>query len=140
MISWSEITREVERRARGRCEYCQMHQSLQGATFHVEHIVPRSQGGTSQLDNLVWACPSCNLHKANRTDVAVPGYAEKTPLFHPRQDRWEDHFAWNGYLVVGVTSVGRVSIDNLQLNHERRIRIRRAEAMFGLFPPTSGDS
>ena len=30
----------VKTRARGRCEYCQMSQSLQGATFHFDHVVP----------------------------------------------------------------------------------------------------
>ena len=40
-----ETLRLVSTRAGDRCEYCRMHQSLQGATFHVEHIVPRSRGG-----------------------------------------------------------------------------------------------
>ena len=43
-----------------------MHQSLQGATFHIEHVIPRIRGGTSELDNLALACPSCNLPKADR--------------------------------------------------------------------------
>lgn len=43
-----EIGRAVEGRAEGRCEYCRMHHSLQGATFHVEHVVPRCKGGDSQ--------------------------------------------------------------------------------------------
>jgi hypothetical protein len=57
-----ELTRQVEARAQLRCEYCRMHQALQGATFHVEHILPGSRGGPTVLDNLAWACPSCNLH------------------------------------------------------------------------------
>ena len=44
----------VRSRAGNRCEYCQMHQSLQGATFHVEHISPRASGGLSTPDNLAW--------------------------------------------------------------------------------------
>ena len=35
-----ELSREVRARADGRCQYCLMHESLQGATFHVEHIIP----------------------------------------------------------------------------------------------------
>ena len=54
-MSWSLIVAEVEQRAAGRCEYCWMHQSLQGATFHVEHILPTVQGGESVLSNLAWA-------------------------------------------------------------------------------------
>ena len=56
--SWAETVRAVEARAKQRCEYCRMHQALQGATFHVEHILPTSAGGSDELSNLAWACPS----------------------------------------------------------------------------------
>src|ERR1043166_3917240 len=46
----------VRDRAANRCQYCLMHQSLQGATFHVEHIIPKSKGGSSDLPNLALAC------------------------------------------------------------------------------------
>jgi len=52
MMPRRERGRYVEARAAGRCAYCRMHQSLQGATFHVEHVVPQARGGHSQLDNL----------------------------------------------------------------------------------------
>ena len=39
MSSRGEIALQVEARAASRCEYCGMHQALQGGTFHVEHIV-----------------------------------------------------------------------------------------------------
>ena len=64
-MSRTLIVAEVEQRAAGRCEYCRMHQSLQGATFHVEHIVPTVLGGSSTLSNLAWACPGCNLQKSD---------------------------------------------------------------------------
>jgi len=56
------------------------------------------------------------------------------PLFHPRLDRWEEHLAWQGYQLVGLTSIGRTLIAAFDLNHTRRCRIRQAEALFGLFP------
>ncbi|MCA9189043.1 MAG: HNH endonuclease, partial [Planctomycetales bacterium] len=71
--------------AGGRCEYCRMHQSLQGATFHVEHIVPRCRGGCSEIDNLAWACPSCNLLKSDRVAVTPAGAEQPIPLFHRRR-------------------------------------------------------
>ena len=135
MSSWSEIAREVEQRAAGRCEYCRMHQSLQGATFHVEHVVPRCLGGPSDYTNLAWACPSCNLHKSNRVDVRPTGAHETVPIYNPRRDKWDDHFFWDGFRITGLTPIGRATIDVLVLNHERRIRIRQAEALFDLFPP-----
>jgi hypothetical protein len=35
--------------------------------FHVDHIVPRSRGGSSHPDNLTVSCSSCNLRKGART-------------------------------------------------------------------------
>jgi HNH endonuclease len=138
MTSRRDLEQQVEARAAGRCEYCRMHQSLQGATFHVEHVVPRSRGGHSQLDNLAWACPSCNLHKANRIEVIDPDTGRQVPLFHPRVDDWQAHFRWDGYRVVGQTPIGRATVAALALNHPRRLQIRQAEELFELFPPTEG--
>jgi hypothetical protein len=134
MSSWVEIVRLVESRADGRCEYCRMHQALQGATFHVEHIVPLSQGGLSELHNLAWACPGCNLRKADRILVADPDSLIQVALFHPRHDQWSEHFRWEGYQIVGLTPVGRATVWALDLNQPRRLLIRQAEERFGLFP------
>lgn len=113
-----------------------MHQSLQGATFHVEHVIPRCAGGSDKLDNLAWACPSCDLHKADRIIIAnSPGISGSVSLFNPRRERWAAHFEWDGYSLVGKAEVGRVTIFALLLNHQRRLMIRRAEQLFGMFPP-----
>lgn len=135
-MTWEEVVRLVEVRAGQRCEYCRMHQSLQGANFHVEHIIPRSRGGTDDPDNLALACPSCNLHKSDRTEATDPESNETTPLFNPRRDRWKDHFRWDGYRIVGLTPLGRVSAAALDFNHPRRLLIRHAEELLELFPPT----
>lgn len=57
------------------------------------------------------------------------------PLFNPRSDKWSDHFGWDGFQIVGLTPVGQSTVAALLLNHERRIKIRQAEALFALFPP-----
>ena len=113
-----------------------MHQSLQGATFHVEHVTPSSKGGPTTLENLAWCCPSCNLHKADRTEGIDPDTAAVVPLFHPRRDRWGEHFNWDGTELVGHTPTARATIAALDLNGDRRQRIRMAEARFDLFPPS----
>ena len=135
MSEWDVTIRRVEARASGRCEYCGMHQALQGATFHVEHVVPRSRGGGSDLANLAWCCPSCNLRKSDRTQAIDPISGSAVLLFNPRQATWAEHFRWDGYEIVGQTSVGRTTVAALDLNHPRRVLIRRAEELFGLFPP-----
>jgi len=133
MNPWQGGGEDVEDRAGGRCEYCGMHQALQGATFHVEHVFPRSRGGSSHSDNLAWACPGCNLHKADRVEATDPDTGAVVPLFNPRQQGWHEHFRWEGYEIRGRTPVGRATIAYLDLNHPRRVRIRRAEDVFGLF-------
>lgn len=125
----------VKERAGHRCEYCRMSQSLQGATFHVEHIIPVTCEGTTTEDNLALACPSCNLHKSNRSHATDPDTQEITTLFHPRKQRWSDEFAWEGRRMTGITATGRATIQALDLNHPRRLRVPEAESLFGLFPP-----
>src|SRR3954466_12194918 len=103
MTSRAQMHSEVRMRASERCEYCRMHQALQGGTFHVEHIAPSVRGGSSSLDNLAWSCPGCNLRKSDRIDAQDPHTGEMVPFYHPRRDLWIDHFRWDGYQLV-VTS------------------------------------
>jgi HNH endonuclease len=128
------LAEEVRRRAAGRCEYCRMHQSLQGATFHIEHIIPESHGGLSEIDNLALACPACKLRKSDRISALDSESDAMVPLYHLRKDDWSDHFVWDGYSVQAKTPLGRATIETLQFNHPRRLLIRKAEESFGLFP------
>lgn len=122
-------------RAGARCEYCRMHQSLQGATFHIEHVRPLRLGGTNDFENLALACPSCNLQKSDRVAIDLKGGEEPVPLFNPRDSEWSEHFEWDDYDIRAKTEIGNATIIALDLNHYRRIKIRQAEQLFRLFPP-----
>ncbi len=130
-----ELSRAVRACAAGRCQYCLMHESLQGATFHIEHVIPQCKGGRTDLQNLVLACPGCNLHKASRTTAIDPATGQNVRLFRPILQSWSEHFLFNGYQVKGLTAVGRATVEALNLNHPRRLRIREVEEAFGLHPP-----
>ena len=82
----------IASRALQRCEYCHAPEVVFNFAFEVEHIEPQARGGTDAEDNLALACRSCNLFKSD----AVTGFdgvsQEAVPLFHPRTDRWEEHF------------------------------------------------
>ena len=136
MKSRRKILEKVQARAGGRCEYCFMHEWLQGASFHLEHILPESRGGKSILDNLAWACPVCNLRKSDRVEVKDPESEVAVRLFNPRKDEWSVHFEIEGYSIKGKTSLGRATVAALDMNHPTRIRVRQAEEVFGLFPPS----
>lgn len=123
VVNW-----QVEARAGFRCEFCCMHQSLQGGRFHVEHICPTVCGGLTQPENLALACPGCNFRKSDRITAIDPESEALSRLFNPRTDTWHEHFRWNEYEIVGETATGRATIELLELNHPRRVRIRQAEA------------
>ncbi len=124
-------------RARGCCEYCQSQLRFTNQAFSIEHIVPKSQGGQNTLDNLALSCQSCNNHKYTKTTGVDPLTGETTPLYHPRQESWSDHFAWNEdcTLIIGLTPTGRATVEALQLNKPGLVNLRRILYAVGEHPP-----
>ena len=47
------------------CGYCGRKQPVNRLTL--DHIKPQAQGGTSQPNNLVTSCVTCNMRKGNKT-------------------------------------------------------------------------
>lgn len=45
------------------CIYC----GAKNIPLEIEHIIPKSRGGTNRIDNLTIACHSCNQKKGNKT-------------------------------------------------------------------------
>ena len=45
-------------------------------------------------------------------------------LFHPRRDRWAEHFLLHGMRIEGVTAVGRATVQVLAMNDARRLELR----------------
>jgi hypothetical protein len=58
---WGKIRHTVLHRDAFICQYCG------DAATHVDHVMPRSRGGSDDLANLVAACAPCNFLKRNRT-------------------------------------------------------------------------
>ena len=106
------VRRAVTQRAENRCEYCQLSQIGQEATFHIDHIVPLNERGSTELENLALACQGCNNYKAAKIVANDPGTNTLTALFHPRQQSWAEHFAWSedGLQVIGLTATGRATV------------------------------
>ncbi len=126
---------EVAARAGHLCEYCHLATRGQVATFPIDHITPKAAGGTTRPDNLALTCPHCNAHKWEATEAADPVTGERVRLFHPRQDRWPDHFEWatgTGEL-AGCTAVGRATVAALAINAPDMIELRLLLAKLGLF-------
>jgi hypothetical protein len=107
----------VFRRDAGRCRYCRLRQFGQGAVFHVNHVIPRSAGGSTTAENLVLQCPYCSLHKSDKRAGVDPQTGESATLFHPLQQNWRDHFSMlSAGEIIGMTAVGRATIQALDMN------------------------
>ncbi len=46
-------------------------------------------------------------------------------LFNPRQDEWDEHFAWEGPVLRGKTAIGRATIEVLRIKSPLRVQHRR---------------
>ncbi len=129
--------RRVIERAAHCCEYCVCQAKFATQSFSVEQIIPRSLGGSTELDNLALACQGCNGHKYAKIegyDVVSQGYA---PLYHPRKDRWNEHFKWSDdfTLIIGLTFIGRATVETLHLNREGVVNLRQVLYALGKHPP-----
>ena len=126
----------VAERACNRCEYCRAPEQVFNFNFEVEHILPRALGGSSAAENTALACESCNLHKSDAIDGWDEIERRSVPLFHPRRDRWDEHFRYDVETgeIVGLTATGRGAIARLKMNSNFQVRARRHWVRLNLFP------
>lgn len=103
-----------------------MHQSLQGATFPLEHIIPRCRGGSSEPENLAWACPSCNLRKSNRVEVQLSDEDEPLPLFI--------HACTDGISISNGTSIKSLGSHSLVAQQLMPLHLTRSEGLEFVVP------
>lgn len=140
----SELAEEVRRRAGHCCEYYRLPQAAFLRSFHIEHINARQHGGSKQLDNLALACWHCNLKKGPNLAGIDPRTGQSAALFHPRKERWRDHFSVRigtfrtlSIEIQGLTPVGRATVRVLGFNEEMRQMLRYELWLEGLYTGTS---
>jgi len=131
------IKRTVIARAEERCKYCQCWARNSTYTFNIDHIFPISKGGQDILSNLAYSCYGCNNHKSDKTTATDPKTQQEVRLFNPRTDEWNEHFEWSedALQVIGLTEIGRATIDCLKLNRKGIVNLRRLTIMSGEHPP-----
>jgi HNH endonuclease len=146
-MSISEETKRIIReRSQYVCEYCHSSERLSANRFTVDHVIPRSLGGSDEVDNLALACRRCNERRYNFVAGIDPETQEIVPLFNPRRQEWGSHFTWteDGVIIQGTTAIGRATCMRLDLNdlrypeHDSIRQTRRFWRKTGLHPP-SGD-
>jgi hypothetical protein len=119
-------------RAQSICEYCRIPQSFDPLPFHIDHIIALKHGGRTADDNLALACFHCNAFKGPNIAGLDSATGEVVRLFHPRYDRWNEHFKWQGPTLIGKTATGRATIDVMAINRDYRIILRASLLQEGI--------
>jgi 5-methylcytosine-specific restriction endonuclease McrA len=127
----AETRKFVRKRAGGCCEYCRLPQQQSELAHHIEHIVARQHGGQDARDNLALACSRCNRQKGPNLSGIDPVSHDVVALFHPRRERWDDHFVMREARVDGLTATGRATVHLLAMNNGRRVPLRTELARRG---------
>jgi hypothetical protein len=126
----------VRERARDACEYCRLPQAYDDLPFEIDHVIAEKHDGGTVPENLALTCYFCNSFKGPNIAGLDPETRELTRLFHPRTDIWPAHFQWQGPRLIGLTPVGRTTIQVLRMNHPARLALRLALKSEGVFPPS----
>ena len=93
--------KEIFLRDQYTCQYCQ--KKTQELTL--DHVIPRRQHGPNTWENVVAACPRCNLHKAGRTPaeanmklIREPKAPQPNPYRmlqnYTMQEQWLPYVPW----------------------------------------------
>ncbi len=127
----------VAERAGWRCEYCQAPEEVFNFPFEVEHILPKSRGGSDEPDNLALACHACNRFKSDFATGVDPTDQAEVLLFNPRRDLWMEHFRLETEpaVIVGRTPTGRATVSRLQMNRYHHMAARRHWLELGILRP-----
>ena len=79
--------RNIFKRDRYTCQYCGGQPGSEELT--IDHVLPRSRGGTSTWENCVLACTECNKRKADRTPDEAHMPLRKVPV----RPKWKPLYA-----------------------------------------------
>ncbi|MEO8611153.1 MAG: HNH endonuclease signature motif containing protein [Chloroflexota bacterium] len=129
-----KIRQQIRERAGGRCEYCYLPELYGITRFHADHIIPvRRHLGSKSIENLAWACVSCNTNKSSDIASYDTDTRQLTPLYNPRSQLWDDHFEITDGFIIGKTPSGRVTARLLEMNILGQVEMRRYLIKAGLW-------
>lgn len=130
----AELRQLVADRASYRCEYCLIHREDTFFGCEVDHIISRKHGGATEEDNLAYACMICNRRKGSDLGSILRPTGELVRFFHPRKDKWENHFELAGPLIKSLTEIGEVTARIFEFNNEERLLERGELIALGRYP------
>ena len=135
MARWisAELRQTIADRANLLCEYCLIAEAVTFYGCEVDHIISLKHGGSSEPQNLAYACALCNRAKGSEVG-SVSTSGEFTRFFNPRTDRWAEHFRLDAAAIRPLTIVGEVTARILEFNDSARLHEREEMIRFGKYP------
>lgn len=132
--------RLVRKRARGRCEYCFIHEDDTGFASadmetgcEIDHVIAEKHGGETNPDNLAYSCVACNRGKGS--DIAsLANDGTITRLYNPHTDIWHDHFRFEGARILPISPIGEATNRILAFNTGWRLTERQLLQALGRYP------
>lgn len=131
-----KLKNKVRRKAKNRCGYFLLPQSLNPSRLEIEHLSATANGGSDNEENLWLACRLCNGYKGIQTEAKDPQTNRIALIFNPRTQNWKKHFEWNAEVITGKTVCGQATVQALKLNNEIISPLRKKWISAGWFPPT----
>jgi hypothetical protein len=129
------MRRYVRDRAHGNCEYCLLNERYSLKRHEIDHVRASKHGGETAAYNLCLSCFDCNRHKGSDLSSIDPDSDDVVTLFHPRRERWSDHFQLDpDGTIEGKTATGRATVNLLDFNHPERVTIRSALMRLRRYP------
>jgi 5-methylcytosine-specific restriction endonuclease McrA len=103
--------RNIFKRDHHTCQYCGSQPGTEELT--IDHILPRSQGGSSTWENCVLACVACNKRKADRT----PDQAGMKLRKAPSRPSWKPLYATHSVRIASWSKFVSEAYWNVELAH-----------------------
>lgn len=121
-MTGESIRQTVRRLFHESCGYCSVHESEAATELEIDHFQPRSADGSSDLDNLVYCCTTCNRLKGDFW--AGPDVSRR--LLHPQRDNVAAHLRLGpDGLMVALSETGTFHLERLHLNRPPLVALRR---------------
>jgi len=134
-MALSTVAQAIRQRAQFCCEYCLLPSQVSIVPFEIDHIIAKKHGGASESSNLALSCFYCNSAKGPNIAGIDPTNGAIVPLYHPRRDRWNEHFRIVGNNITGQSPRARATIAVLEMNAEDMLLLRDSLISEGLYPP-----
>lgn len=128
------LRRLVARRADSLCEYCLIYEQDTAFGCAVDHVISLKHGGSSEFENLAYACVFCNRFKGSDIGSIFWQTHEFVRFYNPRRDRWANHFQLRDAFLNPLTDIGDVTARILGFNDGDRPMERQILIDQGKYP------